>query len=63
MNLGEIRNSYLAEGFSFINANSRTCQDVVLALIGESYLAKNVTVTYSHHLLVRIRSLLEVGAS
>jgi len=34
MNLDDIRNSYLAEGFSFIDAGSRTCQDVVLALIG-----------------------------
>ena len=44
MNLDDIRNSYLADGISFINAGSRTCQDVVLALIGESHLAKNVTI-------------------
>jgi len=44
MNLDNIRNSYIAEGFGFIDAGSRTCQDVILALIGESYLVKNVTI-------------------
>jgi len=44
MNLEEIRNSYLAEGFSYIDAGSRTCQDVILALIGRSPLLKNVTI-------------------
>ena len=44
MNLEEIRNSYLAEGFSYIDAGSRTCQDVILTLIGRSPLLKNVTI-------------------
>ena len=44
MNLDEIRNSYLAEGFSYIDAGSRTCQDVILTLIGKSPFSKNVTI-------------------
>jgi len=44
VNLEEIRNSYLDEGFSYIDAGSRTCQDVILTLIGRSPLSKNVTI-------------------
>lgn len=44
MDLEEIRESYLAEGFSYIDAGSRTCQDVMLTLIGKSPLSKNVTI-------------------
>ena len=44
MKLDDIRDAYLAEGFSYLDASSRTCQDIVLALIGQSSLAKNVTV-------------------
>ena len=44
MILDEIRNSYLAEGFSYIDARLRTCQDVILTLIGRAPLSKNVTI-------------------
>jgi hypothetical protein len=44
MNLDDIREAYLAEGFGYLDASSRTCQDVVLALISKSPLSRNVTI-------------------
>ena len=44
MNLEEIRDQYLSEGFSYLEANSRTGQDVILSLIAKSSLAKNITI-------------------
>ena len=44
MKLDDIRNAYLAEGFSYLDASSRTCQDVILALIAQSPLVNNVTI-------------------
>jgi len=44
MKLNDIRNAYVSEGASYLDATSRTGQDVVLALIAKSPLAKNVTI-------------------
>ena len=44
MNLGEIRDAYLAEGLSYLDASAKTCQDTMLALIAKSPLARNVTI-------------------
>jgi len=44
MKLDDIRDAYLAEGFSYLDASSRTCQDVILALIAQTPLVKNVTI-------------------
>lgn len=44
MKLDEIRNAYFADGFNYIDANSRTSQDIILALIAKSPLAENVTI-------------------
>ena len=44
MKLDDIRNAYIAEGFGYIDANSRTSQDVILALIAKSPLAEKVTI-------------------
>lgn len=44
MKLDDIRNAYLSEGFSYIESNSRTSQDVVLALLAKSSLTENVTI-------------------
>jgi len=44
MKLAEIRNAYIQEGMSYLNATSRTAQDVVLALIADSPLSQNVTI-------------------
>jgi hypothetical protein len=42
--LDEIRDAYLAEGFSYLDAGARTCQDTILSLIAKSTLAGNVTI-------------------
>ena len=42
--LDGIRDAYLAEGFSYLDAGSRTCQDTILSLIAKSTLAGNVTI-------------------
>jgi len=44
MKLDEIRDAYLAEGFSYIDAGSRACQDVILSLIAKSALVGNITI-------------------
>jgi hypothetical protein len=44
MNLNEIRDLYLAEGFSYLEANSRTSQDIVLSLISKSTLISHITI-------------------
>jgi len=44
MNLDDVRNAYISDGFNYLESGSRTCQDVILALIAKSPLAKNVTI-------------------
>jgi len=44
MKLDEIRSAYLTEGFGYIDAGSRACQDVILSLIAKSTLVGNVTI-------------------
>jgi predicted nucleotidyltransferase component of viral defense system len=44
MDLEAIRQSYISQGLSSLDASARTCQDVILELIAESPLAKNVTI-------------------
>jgi predicted nucleotidyltransferase component of viral defense system len=44
MKLDNIRDAYLAEGFSYLDASSRTCQDIVLALIAQTPFIKNITI-------------------
>ena len=44
MKLNTIREAYIAEGASYLDASSRTSQEVILTLIAKSPLAKNVTI-------------------
>ena len=44
MNINTIFNNYLANGYSNLNAISKTCQDIILAQISNSSLNKNVTI-------------------
>jgi predicted nucleotidyltransferase component of viral defense system len=44
MNLEELRDAYLADGFSYLDAGSRACQDIILSLIAKSALVGNVTI-------------------
>ena len=44
MNLEKMRDLYMSEGFSYLEANSRTSQEVALSLIAKSSLAKNITI-------------------
>jgi len=44
MNLNEIRNSYILEGYVLLDASNKTCQDVILSKIAKSALSKNVTI-------------------
>ena len=44
MRLSDIRNAYITEGFSYLDASSRTSQDIVLALIAKSPLAERITI-------------------
>jgi len=37
MKLDDIRNAYISEDFSYIEANSRTSQDVMLALLAKHH--------------------------
>ena len=44
MKLDDIRDAYIAEGVPYLEAMSRTSQDVILSLISKSTLAQNVTI-------------------
>ena len=44
MNINTIFNNYLANGYSNLNAISKTCQDIILRQISNSNLNKNVTI-------------------
>ena len=44
MNLDEIRNSYISEGYDILDASSKASQDVILSKIAKSALAKNVAI-------------------
>jgi len=44
MNLNNIRNSYLSDNHEFLDASSKTCQDVILYKISKSSLSKNITI-------------------
>lgn len=44
MNINTIFNNYLANGYSNLNAISKTCQDIILSQISNSSLNKNVTI-------------------
>ena len=44
MKLDDIRDAYLAEGYSYLDAGSRVCQDTILSLIAKSPLSGNVTI-------------------
>ena len=44
MKLEELRDAYLADGFSYLDAGSRACQDIILSLIAKSTLASNITI-------------------
>ena len=44
MNINTIFNNYLSNGYSNLNAISKTCQDIILAQISNSSLNKNVTI-------------------
>jgi predicted nucleotidyltransferase component of viral defense system len=42
--LKDIRNAYIEEGVSYLDASSRAVQDVILSLIASSSFAKNITI-------------------
>ena len=44
MDLNEIRNSYISEGYGLLDASNKTCQDIILSKIAKSALSKNVTI-------------------
>jgi len=44
MNLNDVRNSYISENYDFLDASSKTCQDVILSKISKSTLSKNITI-------------------
>ena len=44
MKLNEIRDAYHAEGYNYLEAGSRACQDTILSLIAKSPLSENVTI-------------------
>jgi predicted nucleotidyltransferase component of viral defense system len=44
MKLNEIRDAYMSEGASYLDASSRTSQEVVMSLIAKSPFSKNVTI-------------------
>ena len=44
MNLNNIFNSYLSNGYSNANAISKTCQDIILSKISKSNLDRNLTI-------------------
>jgi predicted nucleotidyltransferase component of viral defense system len=44
VNLAAIRESYIKEGLGYLDAQARTCQDIILVLIAKSPLARNVTI-------------------
>ncbi len=44
MNLEELRKYYLDNGYSFANASSKICQDIILSKISKSQMGRNVTI-------------------
>jgi predicted nucleotidyltransferase component of viral defense system len=44
MKLGEVRDAYIKEGLSYLDATSRASQDAILSLIAGSPLSHNVTI-------------------
>jgi predicted nucleotidyltransferase component of viral defense system len=44
MDLEVVRQSYVSQGLSPLDASARTCQDTILEMIAKSPLAKNVTI-------------------
>ena len=44
MNLIDIRNRFIAEGYDFLDASSKVCQEIILNKIAKSPLSNNVTI-------------------
>jgi len=44
VNLNDIRNSYIADGYDILDASSKSCQDIILSKLAKSALSKNVTI-------------------
>jgi len=44
MNINNIRNAYMNEGFGYLEASVRTSRDIILVLIAKSSLAERVTI-------------------
>ena len=44
MNINDIRDAYISEGFKYLEADTRTSRDIILALIAKSSLAERVTI-------------------
>jgi len=44
MKISDIRNAYIADGFEYLEANSRTSRDIILALIAKSSLSERITI-------------------
>ncbi|MBP3596230.1 MAG: nucleotidyl transferase AbiEii/AbiGii toxin family protein [Clostridia bacterium] len=44
MDLKQMREKYIKEGYKFLDASAKVCQDIILAQISKSSLSKNITI-------------------
>lgn len=44
MDLKEMRQNYINEGYDFLDASAKVCQDILLAKISKSALNRNITI-------------------
>lgn len=44
MNLKEIRENYIKDGYELLDASAKVCQDIILAKISKSVLCRNITI-------------------
>ena len=44
MDLQEMRQNYINEGYDFLDASAKVCQDILLAKISKSALNRNITI-------------------
>ena len=44
MDLKEMRQRYINEGYDFLDASAKVCQDILLAKISKSALNRNITI-------------------
>lgn len=44
MDLKEMRQNYINEGYDFLDASAKVCQDILLTKISKSALNRNITI-------------------